>query len=348
MIAIVEQGIIVGITGLGVFLSFRILDMPDLTVEGSFGLGGAITVSLIVLGLNPVMAVLIAMILGGAAGLITGLIFRKLKVHVLLAGILVMTMLYSINIRVMDGPNLPIPVSRTAGTLSNYEEISGEDLLGDLFADFEVAESKTVNDKQVQTSSIAMNKSSVLNIFDNLRDGSDLGILIIIATAIILLLFVFFKTDLGTVLRGFGSNPEGVEAFGLSRDFISIFGLSLANMLVALSGGMFAVYSGFSDVTMGQGMIVTGLAMVMVGEIIFGRFKPLFGLIAPIIGGVVYQLILALVMRYGYKIGFRASDMKLLTAIFIISVITFSLIKNPKKRKQLKDKVKSLCSDSKI
>jgi len=167
-------------------------------------------------------------------------------------------------------------------------------------------------------------------------------------SVIILILFIFLKTDLGTVLRGFGSNPEGVEAFGMSRDFISIMGLSLANVLVALSGGMFAMYSGFADVTMGQGMIITGLAMVMVGEIIFGRFKPLFGLIAPIIGGVVYQSILALVMRYGYKIGFRASDMKLLTALFIISVIAFSMIKNPKKRKQLKGKVKSLCSDSKI
>ncbi len=345
MIAIIEQGIIIGITGLGVFLTFRILDMPDLTVEGSFGLGGAITVSLIVLGLNPVLAILIAMILGGLAGLITGLIFRKLKVHVLLAGILVMTMLYSVNIRIMDGPNLPIPFTRTTGTLSSYEEISGEDPLADLFGDFEQPESKTANQVQGQTSS--MKKSGVLNIFDNLRDGSDLGIILIIVGSIIVLLFVFFKTDLGTVLRGFGSNPEGVEAFGLSRDFISIFGLSLANVLVALSGGLFAMYSGFSDVTMGQGMIVTGLAMVMVGEIIFGRFKPLFGLIAPILGGVVYQVILALVMRYGYKVGFRASDMKLLTAIFIISVITFSLIKNPKKRNKLKGKVKSLCSNSK-
>src|SRR6056297_305796 len=346
MIAIIEQGIIIGITGIGVFLTFRILDMPDLTVEGSFGLGGAVTVGLIVLGLNPLMALLIAMVLGGLAGLITGLIFRKLKVHVLLAGILVMTMLYSINIRVMQGPNLPIPITRTESKLTNYEDISGEDPLANLFGDLETQEreSEIVEETQVQTTQ----KSAIMNIFDNLRDGSDLFTILAIAGIIILILFVFLKTDLGTVLRGFGSNPEGVEAFGMSRDFISIFGLSLANVLVALSGGMFAMYSGFADVTMGQGMIITGLAMVMVGEIIFGRFKPLFGLIAPIIGGVVYQSILALVMRYGYKIGFRASDMKLLTALFIISVIAFSLIKNPKKRKQMKGKVKSLCSNSKI
>ena len=346
MIAIIEQGIIIGITGIGVFLTFRILDMPDLTVEGSFGLGGAVTVGLIVLGLNPIMALLIAMILGGLAGLITGLIFRKLKVHVLLAGILVMTMLYSINIRVMQGPNLPIPITRTESKLTNYEDISGEDPLADLFGDLETKEQQNEVAEESQVKST--NKSAIMNIFDNLRDGSDLLTILVIAGIIILILFVFLKTDLGTVLRGFGSNPEGVEAFGMSRDFISIFGLSLANVLVALSGGMFAMYSGFADVTMGQGMIITGLAMVMVGEIIFGRFKPLFGLIAPIIGGVVYQSILALVMRYGYKIGFRASDMKLLTALFIISVIAFSMIKNPKKRKQLKGKVKSLCSNSKI
>ena len=346
MIAIIEQGIIIGITGIGVFLTFRILDMPDLTVEGSFGLGGAVTVGLIVLGLNPIMALLIAMILGGLAGLITGLIFRKLKVHVLLAGILVMTMLYSINIRVMQGPNLPIPITRTESKLTNYEDISGEDPLADLFGDLETKEQQNEVAEESQVKST--NKSAIMNIFDNLRDGSDLLTILVIAGIIILILFIFLKTDLGTVLRGFGSNPEGVEAFGMSRDFISIFGLSLANVLVALSGGMFAMYSGFADVTMGQGMIITGLAMVMVGEIIFGRFKPLFGLIAPIIGGVVYQSILALVMRYGYKIGFRASDMKLLTALFIISVIAFSMIKNPKKRKQLKGKVESLCSNSKI
>ncbi len=346
MIAIIEQGIIIGITGIGVFLTFRILDMPDLTVEGSFGLGGAVTVGLIVLGLNPLMALLIAMVLGGLAGLITGLIFRKLKVHVLLAGILVMTMLYSINIRVMEGPNLPIPITRSETKLTNYEDISGEDPLADLFGD--VAREETQVEVPEETQAQSFQKSSIMNIFDNLRDGSDLMTILLVVVSIIIVLFIFLKTDLGTVLRGFGSNPEGVEAFGMSRDFISIFGLSLANVLVALSGGMFAMYSGFADVTMGQGMIITGLAMVMVGEIIFGRFKPLFGLVAPIIGGVVYQSILALVMRYGYKIGFRASDMKLLTALFIISVIAFSMIKNPKKRKQLKGKVKSLCSDSKI
>ena len=346
MIAIIEQGIIIGITGIGVFLTFRILDMPDLTVEGSFGLGGAVTVGLIVLGLNPLMALLIAMVLGGLAGLITGLIFRKLKVHVLLAGILVMTMLYSINIRVMEGPNLPIPITRSETKLTNYEDISGEDPLADLFGD--VAREETQVEVPEETQAQSFQKSSIMNIFDNLRDGSDLMTILLVVVSIIIVLFIFLKTDLGTVLRGFGSNPEGVEAFGMSRDFISIFGLSLANVLVALSGGMFAMYSGFADVTMGQGMIITGLAMVMVGEIIFGRFKPLFGLVAPIIGGVVYQSILALVMRYGYKIGFRASDMKLLTALFIISVIAFSMIKNPKKRKQFKGKVKSLCSDSKI
>jgi len=107
------------------------------------------------------------------------------------------------------------------------------------------------------------------------------------------------------------------------------------------------MYGGFADVTMGQGMIVTGLAMVMVGEILFGRFKPVFGLVAPVVGGIVYQGILALVMRYGYKVGFRASDMKLMTSLFIISVIAFSLLNNPNKKRKFKGKVKSLCSNSK-
>ncbi|HOO33288.1 MAG TPA: Inner-membrane translocator [Thermotogota bacterium] len=344
MIAIIEQGLIIGITGLGVFLTFRILDMADLTVEGSFGLGGALTVSLIVMGLHPVLALLISMICGGIAGMITGLIFRKLKVHVLLAGILVMTMLYSINIRIMDGPNLPIPMLTQQTQMSSFEEMSGTDPLADLFGDLE----ESAVQEEVLPVAEDVQAERALNIFDNARDGSDLMILTGIVGIIICILFIFLKTDLGTVLRGFGSNPEGVEAFGMSRDFISILGLALANVLVSLSGGLFTLYSGFADVTMGQGMIITGLAMVMVGEIIFGKIKPLFGLIAPIVGGVIYQAILAIVMRYGYRIGFRASDMKLLTALFIVSVIAFSLIQNPNKRKKLKGKVKSICSNSKI
>ncbi|HRW35705.1 MAG TPA: Inner-membrane translocator, partial [Thermotogota bacterium] len=220
MIAIIEQGIIIGITGIGVFLTFRILDMPDLTVEGSFGLGGAITVGLIVLGMNPIFALIIAMILGGLAGLITGLIFRKLKVHVLLAGILVMTMLYSINIRVMQGPNLPIPITRVQSQLTNYEDISGEDPLADLFGDVKTQDVKPIHSQEAQSE--VNEKSPVLNLFDNLRDGSDLLIICLVAFSIILLLYIFLKTDLGMVLRGFGSNPEGVESFGMSRDFISI------------------------------------------------------------------------------------------------------------------------------
>lgn len=344
MIAIIEQGLIIGITGLGVFLTFRILDMADLTVEGSFGLGGALTISLIVLGLNPVLALLIAMLFGGLAGMVTGLIFRKLKVHVLLAGILVMTMLYSVNIRIMNGPNLPIPMMSQQTQMLSFEEITGEDPLGDLFGDFE--ETNTTEEEVVAIAPVQ--KTRILNIFNGARDGKDFMIILLIAGSLITIMFIFLKTDLGTVLRGFGSNPAGVESFGMSRDFISILGLTLANVMVALSGGLFSLYSGFADVTMGQGMIITGLAMVMVGEIIFGKIKPLFGLIAPVVGGVVYQAILAIVMRYGYKIGFRASDMKLLTALFIISVITFSLLQNPNKRKKFKGKVKSICSNSKI
>ncbi len=320
--------------------------MPDLTVEGSFGLGGAVTVALIVLGMNPYLALMIAMVLGGVAGSVTGLIFRKLKVHVLLAGILVMTMLYSINIRVMNGPNLPIPTTRQRISLTIYEEISGVDPLAELFGDFDalLADKPSVIHTTPETEYY---EAGALNIFNHQGNGTDLLLISAIVAMVIFGLFLFLKTDLGTVLRGFGSNPDGVVAFGLSRDLISILGLSLANGFVALSGGMFSMYGGFSDVTMGQGMIITGLAMVMVGEIIFDKFKPLYGLVAPVVGGIVYQIILALVMRYGYRIGFRASDMKFLTAVFIISVIGFSLIKNPKARKSIKGRVKSLCSGSK-
>ncbi len=344
MIAILEQGLIIGITGLGVFITFRILDMPDLTVEGSFGLGGASTVALIVAGLGPVAAILLGMLFGALSGLVTGLIHRKLKVHVLLAGILVMTMLYSVNIRVMNAPNLPIPRTSESTKLGSYESITGEDPLAGILGDSGGDEAAPAQEKRTETTP---SKERRLNIFSNNRDGSDLILILGIIAVLLGILFVFLKTDLGTVIRGFGSNKQGVEAFGMSMDFISLLGLAIANSLVALSGGLFSMYGGFADVTMGQGMIVTGLAMVMVGEILFGRFKPVFGLVAPVVGGIVYQGILALVMRYGYKVGFRASDMKLMTSLFIISVIAFSLLNNPNKKRKFKGKVKSLCSNSK-
>ncbi|HNR63946.1 MAG TPA: Inner-membrane translocator [Thermotogota bacterium] len=324
MLGIVEQGLILGLMSIGVFISFRIVNMADLTVDGTFALGGALCVRLFSLGLNAPVSLLLSLLAGAGAGILTGFLHRKLKINVLLAGILVMTMLYSINLRIMNGPNLPIPKTSVSASLGTFEQVAGKDPLADLF---EPSAPVAAPQKEIAK------HRTFENIFLGTADGQDLLLLSAIVLICVALTGLFLRTELGTALRGFGTNPSGLESFGLPKTLMTLLGLGLANAFVSLSGGIFALYSGFADVTMGQGMIVTGLAVVMLGEILFVRRKLVYGIFAPILGGIVYQGILAVVMRYGYRIGFRASDMKLLTALFIVAVIGFGLIQTKKRMK---------------
>ena len=336
MLAIIEQGLILSLLSIGVFLAFRVVNLPDLTVDGSFALGAAIAVKALFEGISPIMAITMAAVGGALAGFITALIHRRFKVNVLLAGILVMTMLYSVNLRIMGGPNLPVPRVSGQQQAPSYESMSGGTLLDDLFADSKAADGP----------SAAAQKKTVANLFTGRLDGQDLSKISIVIIGALLLLSLFLRTDLGTSLRAFGCNPAGVTAFCISQIFLAITGLVIGNLMVGLSGGLFALYSGFSDVTLGQGMVVTGLASVILGEIIFGRVKVFYGLLAPISGAVIYQGLLSTAMRYGYRIGFLASDMKLLTALFVISVIGIRQFASKPKKQRLRAEVKRLWLNS--
>ena len=276
MLGIVEQGLILGLMSIGVFVSFRIVNMADLTVDGTFALGGALCVRLFSLGLNAPISLLLSLLAGASAGVLTGYLHRKLRINVLLAGILVMTMLYSINLRIMDGPNLPIPKSSVSSSLGTYEQVAGKDPLADLFES-----SAPVAKPQKETT----RQRTYQNIFRGMADGQDLFLLSVIILIGVTLTGLFLRTELGTALRGFGTNPSGLESFGLLKTLMTLLGLGLANGFVSLAGGIFALYSGFADVTMGQGMIVTGLAVVMVGEILLVKKKIVYGLFAPILAG---------------------------------------------------------------
>ncbi len=336
--AILEQGLIIGLMALGVYISFRIVDLPDLTTDGSFALGAAVAVRALVSGLPAWVAIMLAALTGAIAGSITGTIHRKLKINVLLAGILVMTMLYSVNLRVMGGPNLPVPRVVPERTTQSFEEMSGGTGLDNLFEELEINTEK----RQSRTTVVAK------NIFNNQLDGSDLLLIIVLISAVVVVLSVALKSDPGMTLRAFGSNPSGVVSFGISQNVLAIAGLTIANCVIGLSGGLFALYSGFSDATIGQGMVVTGLASVIMGEILLGRVKLFYGLLSPIVGGVIYQALLSLAMRYGYRIGFLASDMKLLTAVFIITVIGLRQLSSSGGKRKVKQEVKRLWSNSKI
>jgi len=267
------EGLAFGFVTIGVYLTFRVLAFPDLTVDGSFALGGAVAAVLIVNGVNPFLATLAALGAGICAGLATSLLNTKLKIPALLASILVMVALYSINLRVMMGrPNLPLLREVTIFSLASQ-------LLG---------LETSIAYKLVVTGLLAVIVFCALN--------------------------WFLRTEIGLALRATGDNEQMVRGAGVDTDKTTILGVSIANGLVAFSGGVVAQGQGFSDVGMGIGMIIMGLASVIIGEALF-RPKGVARLLLAALGGTfVYRLVISVALR----MGMRATDLKLITAVIVI------------------------------
>lgn len=283
----IEQGLLFALLALGVYLTFRILSFPDLTVDGSFALGGAIAAKLIISGYSPFLATLIAMAGGALAGIVTGLLTTKGKINGLLAGILTMIGLYSINLRIMESrANLPLLREETFYTMLKDLHFPGVSIGGVTWV------------------------SGVAIFF---------LIFVLIVKGII---DWFLHTDLGLDLRATGDNSTMIRSFGANTDSTTIVGLALSNALVAVAGAMIAQYQGFADVGMGTGMIVTGLASVIVGEVLFGSADILRATVAVIGGSVVYRLVIALALRAGLQ----PSDMKLITALIVIIALVFPTV----------------------
>lgn len=280
LIDALEQGLVYGIMALGVLITFRVLDFPDLTVDGSFTMGAGITAALTVSGWNPIIALLLGIVGGMIAGIFTGLLSTKLNILNLLAGILTMTLLYSVNLRIMGRPNIP--------------------LLG---------------------------KSTILDQFGSLLspiglgDYSDLIFFGLVLIFIKLFLDLFFNTELGLALRATGDNEQMILAQGVNTDTMKILGLAISNGLVAFSGGLVAQYTGFADVGMGIGMIIAGLASVIVGETLLPTKSFIWVTTGVIAGSVIYRTAIMLALRYGYNLGFKASDLKLITALIVIAAL---------------------------
>ena len=281
----VAQGLLWGIMTLGVYLTFRILNNADITCDGSFALGGSTCAILVTKGVNPLLAVFISFLTGLVAGLATGLMHTKLKIHEILAGILSMIALYSINIRIMGRSNTP--------------------LLG----------VDTVMSKMQDQFGITPNIASFIV-------GMIFGI------ALIVFLYWFLGTELGSCLRATGNNEKMVRAMGVDTDKMKLMGLMLSNGLIAISGALVAQQQGYGDVGMGTGAIVIGLASIILGESIFAWFNKRFAfyvtLLSILLGSVVYRLIIAVVLQLGLK----SSDLKLLTAIIVVIALAIPVAKS--------------------
>ena len=276
--AILVEGLIYGILALGVFLTFRILDFPDLSVDGTFPLGAAVMAICLTSGMNMGAALLLAFASGFAAGGVTAVIHNKLGVPSLLAGILTMTMLWSINIRVLGG-RANLPLLRTETVLTRIT-----DLFSPVFGD----------------------------------TGSVLIFFVILVAVVKLLLDLFFHTDLGLTMGAMGDNEQMVISQGVNPELMKIIGVGLSNGLVGLSGAFAAQYQGFADVNLGQGIVVQGLAMVMLGEFLFSSNRIGLLTLRVILGAILYKAIMFLGRYYGYYINLTPNDLNLITGVLII------------------------------
>lgn len=284
----VNQGILWGIMAIGVFITFRLLDFPDLTVDGSFALGGAICAKLITVytGINPIVAIAISTLSGCIAGYITAFLNTKFKIPAILSGILAQLSLFSINLRVMGRANTPLLKVET------------------LFDKVE----KIFNNLGIKID----------------RDYVALVIGIIFAMLVVVFLYWFFGTEIGCAIRATGHNANMVRAQGQNTDTTTVIALMISNGLVALSGALVAMHQGYADIQMGTGAIVIGLASIVIGEVIFSRTKSFFSaLIGIVVGSVVYRIIIAFVLQMGLK----TDDLKMFTAIIVSIALALPALK---------------------
>lgn len=277
----VEQGLLYCFMVLGVFITFRVLDFPDLTVDGSLPLGAAVTAAMATSGYSVWLATAAGLGAGLIAGLFTGLLHLLLKMGrsdstnygpKLLSGILMMTGLYTVNLRVMGRSNIP---------LLNVDTMF--DSLGGLI-------------------SVTM------------RGWSLVAALVVFMLIIKFILDWFLHTEMGLALRATGDNEQMIRSLGVNTDRLRVLGLALSNGLVALTGSIVAQQQGFADVGMGIGTIVAGLAGVIIGEVVFGIRSISWVLFSVVGGSITYRLLIALSLR----MGIQPTDVKLLTAILVV------------------------------
>jgi putative ABC transport system permease protein len=290
LIGALTLGLILALLALGVYVSFRIFNMPDMTAEGSVTLGASVAAVMIVGGHNPVFATAAAAAAGTVAGAVTGILATKCKINPLLSGILVMTGLYSVNLHIMGSSNIPL---LDVKTLATYAEHFGVMVFGG-----------TAN-------------LNVAGWAVSVRDASMLVCILLFVIAVCVLLYLFFRTDMGTAMRATGDNPQMICALGVSVDLATIFGLAVSNGMIALSGALIAQYQGFADVQMGVGIVVLGIASVIIGEALVGT-RALGLLIAgTVMGSVLFRLLVAIALRWGLS----PNDLKLITAVFVFAAL---------------------------
>lgn len=259
IIGVLKEGLIYSIISLGVYITYKILDFPDMTVDGSFPLGMSITAVLLINNVNPFLALLISILVGAVSGIITGLLHVKLGIRDLLSGIIVMTGLYSINLRIAGRPNLPI---------FGRQSIFVNHFFNDLFNNPD-------------------------------KNNITLIVLLIIVIYTKIVLDNYLKTKSGYLLRSVGDNPTIVTSLAKDKGNVKIIGLAIANGLAAFAGSIYAQDRGFFEISAGTGTLVIAVANVIIGLQILKRIKFINTTTAVILGAIIYRACISIALSFG-------------------------------------------------
>ena len=280
-VTILEQGLIYGILALGVYITYKILDFPDLTVDGSFPLGAAVTATMITQGVNLYLTIPVSFLAGAAAGICTGLIHVKGKVRDLLSGIIMMTALWTINLRIAGKANVPI------------------------FGEENIFDNETMNG--IFSGGAAKYKV--------------LAVVLILAVIVKIILDLYLQTKSGFLLRAVGDNANLVTSLAKDQGNVKILGLAIANGMVAMAGGgIFCQEQRVFEISSGTGAIVIGLASVIIGTSLFKNLTFLKATTAVLIGSVVYKACVAVALKFFEPQDMKLITAVLFLAILLIGM----------------------------
>ena len=292
----ISMGLLWSLMAIGVFMTFRILNMPDLSVEGTVILGAAMAARLVSTGHNPFLATILAALVGSIGGLVTGLLHTKFKIPPILSGILTMVASYSVVLRIMGGAaNIGLPPHGPNQVVSVFSFLH-----------------------------------PVVSRFDFIVE---LGLvrqvsIMIVATVVVVIMaaayYFFCGTEIGSAVRATGNSKQMVAAQGVNTSAMIVMYLMISNGFVALSGALVAQQQGFASVDMGVGTIVVGLASVIIAEVLFNVRRFWARLITLVIGSIIYRFIIALVL----ELGMPPTDLRLFVAIVVVIALTLPLIRN--------------------
>ena len=302
---VLSQGLIWGIMAIGLYITYRILELSDLTVDGSFCTGGAVCIVMMAMGYPTWLAMICAFVAGMAAGAITGFLHTTCKIPAILSGILTQLGLWTINMFIMGLERGELVSTLTIPARDSNPLVSAMYL------------------------SKALNGSKPFYLYPPLT-------MALMTALVIAVLYWFFGTERGCSIRATGANEHMARAQGINTNVNKMIGLMLANGLVALSGSLFAQYNGNAEINMGRGAIVIGLAAIIIGDVLFGKLFKNFALklLAVSFGAIIYYIVIQAVLTL---LKVDSQYLKLMSAIIVAIFLTVPNLQGSHHKKTKKE-----------